>query len=44
MTNQPTHINVCSVMNNRQTGKMKLQVEMHSHIVSNVSLDSEKVE
>ncbi len=44
MTNQPTHFDVCSVMNNRQTGEMKLQVETHSHSVSNVSLDSEKVE
>ena len=24
MTNQPTHFDVCSVMNNRQTGEMKL--------------------
>jgi len=44
MTNQPTHFDACSVMNNRQTGEMKLQVETHSHSVSNVSLDSEKVE
>jgi len=44
MTNQPTHFDVCSIMNNGQTGEMKLQVEMHSHSVSNVSLDSEKVE
>jgi hypothetical protein len=44
MTNQPTHFDVCSVMNNRQTGEMKLQVETHSHSVSNISLDSEKVE
>ena len=44
MTNETTHFDVCSVMNNRQTGEMKLQVETHSHSVSNVSLDSEKVE
>ncbi len=44
MTNQPTHVDVCSVMNNRQTGKMKLQVETHLHSVSDVSLDSEKME
>jgi hypothetical protein len=44
MTNQPTHFDVCSVMNNRQTGEMKLQVETHTHRVSDVSLDSEKEE
>ena len=43
MTNEPTYFDVCSVMNNRQTGDMKLQVETHLHSVSDVSLDSEKV-
>jgi hypothetical protein len=44
MMNQPTHFDVCSVMNNRQTGEMKLQVKTHLHSVSDVLLDSEKVE
>jgi hypothetical protein len=38
------HFNVCSVMNNRQTGEMRLQVETHTNRVSNICLDSEKVE
>ena len=39
-----SQFDVCSVMNNRQTGKIILQVEMHTKRVSNISLDSEKVE
>jgi len=38
------HFDVCSVMNNRQTGEMRLQVETHTNRVSNICLDSEEVE
>ena len=31
-------------MNNRQTGEMRLQVETYTNRVSNICLDSEKVE
>ncbi len=39
-----THFDVCSVMNNRQTGKMRLQIETYNKRVSDICLDSEKVE
>ena len=39
-----SHFDVCSVMNNRQTSEMRLQVETHTNSVTNICLDSEKVE
>jgi len=39
-----SHFDVCSVMNNRQTGEMRLQVETQNHRVSDVCLDSDMVE
>ena len=44
MIDQARHFDVCSVVNNRQTGKMILRVQTHGYSVSHVNLDSEKVE
>ncbi len=44
MVDQVQHFDVCSVVNNRQTGAMTLQVRTHTNSVSDVNLDSEKVE
>jgi hypothetical protein len=46
MPNQMSHLHfyVCSVMNNRQTGEMRLQVKTQNHRVSDVCLDSAMVE
>jgi hypothetical protein len=42
MTDQEPHLDVCSVVNNRQTGKMMLQVKTNS--VSDINMDSENIE
>ena len=44
MVDQVQHFDVCSVVNNRQTGDMTLQVRTHTNSVSDVNMDSEKVE
>jgi hypothetical protein len=44
MVDQVQHFDVCSVVNNRQTGAMTLQVRTHTNSVSDVNMDSEKVE
>jgi hypothetical protein len=44
MVNQVQHFDVCSVVNNRQTGAMTLQVKTHTNSVSDINMDSEKVE
>ncbi len=44
MVDQVQHFDVCSVVNNRQTGTMTLQVRTHTNSVSDVNMDSEKVE
>ncbi len=44
MVHQVQHFDVCSVVNNRQTGAMTLQVKMHTNSVSDINMDSEKVE
>jgi hypothetical protein len=44
MVDQVQHFDVCSVVNNRQTGAMRLQVRMSNGNVSDVNMDSEKVE
>ncbi len=44
MINQARHFDICSVVNNRQTGEMILHVQIRGYSVSNVHLDSEKVE
>jgi hypothetical protein len=44
MIDQLWHFDVCSVVNNRQTGEMILHVQTHGYSVSHVNLDSEKVE
>jgi hypothetical protein len=44
MEHQIQHFNVCSVVNNRQTGAMTLQVKMHTNSVSDINMDFEKVE
>ncbi len=44
MVDQVQHFDVCSVANNRQTGAMTLQVKMHTDSVSDINMDSEKVE
>jgi hypothetical protein len=38
------HFDVCSDVNNRQTGAMTLQVKMHNNSASDINMDSEKVE
>ncbi len=44
MVHQVQHFDVCSVVNNRQTGAMTLQVKMHTNSVSDINMDSKKVE
>jgi hypothetical protein len=44
MIDQRRHFDVCSVVNNRQTGEMILHVQTRGYSVSHVNLDSEKVE
>jgi hypothetical protein len=44
MVDQVQHFDVCSVVNNRQTGAMTLQVRTHTNSVSDINMDSEKVE
>jgi hypothetical protein len=44
MEHQIQHFDVCSVVNNRQTGAMTLQVKTHTKSVSDINMDSEKVE
>ncbi len=44
MVHQVQHLDVCSVVNNRQTGTIKLQVKTHNNSVSDINMNSEKVE
>ncbi len=44
MVDQVQHFDVCSVVNNRQTGAMTLQVKTSNGNVSDVNMDSKKVE
>ncbi len=44
MVDQVQHLNVCSVVNNRQTDAMTLQVKTYTNSVSDINMDSEKVE
>jgi hypothetical protein len=44
IVDQVQHFDVCSVVNNRQTGAMTLQVKTHTNSVSDINVDSEKVE
>jgi uncharacterized protein YacL (UPF0231 family) len=44
MVDQVQHFDVCSVVNNRQTGEMRLEIRTFNGSVSNVNMDSEKVE
>jgi hypothetical protein len=44
MVHQVQRFDVCSVVNNRQTGAMTLQVNTHTNSVSDINMDSEKVE
>ena len=44
MVDQVQNFDVGSVVNNRQTGAMTLQVKTHTNSVSDINLDSEKVE
>ena len=44
MVDQVQHFDVCSVVNNRQTGAIKLQVRTNTGSVSDINMDSEKVE
>ena len=44
MIDQRRHFDVCSVVNNRQTGEMILHVQTRGYSLSHVNLDSEKVE
>ncbi len=44
MVHQVHHFDVCSVVNNRQTGAMTLQVKTHTNSVSDINMDLEKVE
>ncbi len=44
MVDQVQYFDVCSVVNNRQTGAMSLQVRTHTNSVSDINMDSEKVE
>jgi hypothetical protein len=41
MVHQVQHFDVCSVVNNRQTGLMTLQVKTHTNSVSDINMDSE---
>ena len=44
MVDQVQHFDVCSVVNNRQTGAMRLEVRTSNGNVSDVNMDSKKVE
>ncbi len=44
MVDQVQHFDVCSVVNNRQTGAMTLQVRTRNDNVSDINMDSKKVE
>ena len=44
MVDQVQHFDICSVVNNRQTGEMRLKIRMSNGSVSNINMDSEKVE
>jgi hypothetical protein len=44
MVHQVQHFDVSSVVNNKQTGAMTLQVNMHTSSVSDINMNSEKVE
>jgi hypothetical protein len=44
MVDQVQPFDVCSVVNNRQTGAMTLQVRTHTNSASDINMDSEKVE
>ncbi len=44
IVHQVQHFDVCSVVNNRQAGAMTLQVRTHNGNVSDINMDSEKVE
>jgi hypothetical protein len=44
MVHQVQHVDVCSVVNNRQTGVMILQEKIHTNSMSDINMDSEKVE
>jgi hypothetical protein len=44
MVDQVQHFDVCSVVNNSQTGAMTLQVRTRNGNVSDIYMDSEKVE
>jgi hypothetical protein len=44
MVDQIQQYDVCSIVNNRQTGIMTLQVKTHTNSVSDINIDSEKVE
>jgi hypothetical protein len=44
MVHQVQHFDVCSVVNNRQTSTMALQVKTNTNSVSDINMDSEKVE
>jgi hypothetical protein len=44
MVHQVQNFDVCSVVNNRQTGAMTLQVKTNTNSVSDINMDSEKVE
>jgi hypothetical protein len=44
MVDQVQHFDVCSVVNNRQTGAIKLQVKTNTGNVSDIDMNSEKVE
>ncbi len=44
MVHQGHYFDVWSVVNNRQTSAMTLQVKLHTHSVSDINMDSEKVE
>jgi len=41
---QVQHFDVCSVVNNRQTGEMKIQVRTHTNSVLDISMDCNEVE
>ena len=43
MENQVQYFDVCSVVNNKQTGAMSLRVRTHTNSVSDINMDSEKV-
>jgi hypothetical protein len=43
MVDQVQHFDVCSVVNNRQTGAIKLQVKTNTGNVSDIDMNSEKV-